>query len=262
MVTTSFFSSRRIHVLGILAFACVLSFAGCKSTIVDPGAQPTGAFSGRVLLYDGSGNALALDTGVTISIGSAFIASTDDSGKWIIPALQPGTRDLYDLTFTRSGFGTVMQFNDSAIVDDTVKLATLVMSQATDDVLGLQSFEYIAPRNFIFTSKMPMPFSAMRSVVFCLSTDSAALAVNPSQAPWILDTAIAGSFYDGSFTFSSNTIVPAASLVHGTIIYGVVCVAGEGQNYTSFSHYYDPVAKREVYSALGPHSRVLAVKIP
>ena len=98
--------------------------------------------------------------------------------------------------------------------------------------------------------------------MFCLSTDSVALATNPSQAPWILDTAIGGSFYDGSFTVSSNTIVPAVSLTSGTIIYGAVCVAGEGQNYTSFSRYYDPVAKREVYSALGPHSRVLAVKIP
>jgi hypothetical protein len=237
--------------------------SGCGGT-TDIGLTPpsTGILSGKVMLYDGEGNFLTSDTGVTVTeatSSSSISTTTNDSGSWVFPKSFTGN---FKLTFTKPGFGTVESFYDTVIANDTTKLPMVAMSEAPTDGLGLSEFEYVTPRNFIFTCVMPAPFSAPRSVVFCLSTDSAALLSNPSQAPWILDTAIAGNGYAGEFAFSSNTIVPSGSLTSGTIIYAVVCLAAEGQNYQSFSHYYDPVAKREVYTALGPHSRIQAVKIP
>jgi hypothetical protein len=242
---------------GCITLAFFISIlAGCSSKIVDPGAQPTGAFSGRVLLYDGSGKALASDSGVTITNANEMV-TTNDSGYWLMPGVLPGN---YTLTFTKSGFGTIESFVDSSIVNDTTKLPTVVMSEAPADMVGLLAFEFIAPNTLNFSCKMPTPYIANRTVVCCLSTDSASLAENPYEAPWIFASVQQGSGYDG--TFSVDTTISEASIANDTILYATVCIAGEGTNYQSVSSYYNPVAKQEVYSALGPHSRILSVTIP
>ncbi len=261
MVASSVRIVPLVSTIILAAFVCALSALwGCSSVIVDPGAQPTGALSGRVLLYDGSGNTLSSDSGVAVSIASVFAAVTNDSGKWILPALQPGTRDLYNLTFTEPGFGSVMQFNDSAITNDTTQVPTVVLSEAPALSVGLQTVQIIAQRTVTFNCSMPK--SENLSIVFCMSTDSALLAANPDQAEWTFLTTGAGSGYDGGFETSSDSILSVDTIAHGTVIYTTVCVAGNGANYQAFSHYFDPVAKREVYSALGPHSRILSMRVP
>ncbi len=264
MVNPSFQTVPQRRALFVVAFAFAFSaFWGCTTTTGnhgDPDPQPTGVFLGRVLLYDGSGNALTSDSGVIIAATNQFdTVITNDSGYWLMPFVLPGS---YNLTFTKTGFGTVESFSDSSIVNDTAKLPTVIMSEPPADMVGLLAFELIAPNILNFSCKMPMPYIENRTVVCCLSTDSAALAANPYQAPWIVAAATAGSGYDGSFTVTSDSTINIAALAHGTIIYGTVCIAGEGTNYGSFSRYYDPIAKQEVYSALGPHSRILPVTVP
>ncbi len=200
-------------------------------------------------------------TGVAISAvtsTSSVPSSTNESGAWSFPNLIDGN---YSLIFTKSGFGTVESFSDTVNVSDTTKVPTVTMSEPPTDMISLQDFEIIAPNTINYSCQMPTPYNTMRTVVCCLSTDSASLAANPYEAPWIFASAEAGG-YAGDFNMSSDTTLSEDSLAHGTIIYATVCVAGEGTNYGSFSRYYNPITKQEVYSALGPHSRMLSVMVP
>jgi hypothetical protein len=254
------FSSMRISIFAASAFI-LLAIAGCKSSSTTPiYLPPTSALSGRVLLYSGAGSAIVVDTGVTVSVnGLQFTVNTNDSGEWLLPAIATGS---YTLTFSRSGFGTVMQFGDSVTANDTTKLSTVVMSEAPTDGVGFAPFQIVAPNTLIFDCKMPAPsneWTDSRTIVCCVSTDSASLAANPYEAPWIFASVQRGSGYDGSFTI--DTTISEASIANDTIIYACVCIAGEGTNYQSFSHYYDPVTMQEVYSALGPRSQILSAKL-
>jgi hypothetical protein len=260
MITPSVSISQRFRLFVTPAFAFILStLLSCSNPNPgDPGPQPTGTFSGKVTLFDAAGNSLISDSGVTISNGSVYqTAITDDPGDWLMPYVQPGNNTL---TFTKSGFGTVMQFGDSASIKDTTKVPTVVLSQPPALTIAFLDYEIIAPKTLSFTCSMPKGENL--SIVFCLSTDSASLAANPCQAEWTFLATGAGNNYAGDFAVSSDSTLSVDSIAHGTIMYATVCVAGNGPNYLSFSHYFDPVAKREVYTALGTHSRVIAVKIP
>lgn len=241
--------------------ACVCAFAGCKSNSTVPAAPaPTGSLSGRVQLYSGTGNMIVIDTGVTVSVsGLNVTANTNDSGQWILSGLPIGS---YTITFTKSGFGTVELFSDSVSTNDTTKVLTVVMSEPPTDDVAIQNFGIIAPASLEFTCSMPPPKSSFRTVVFCFSTDSASLAANPNQAPWTLACAAEGNAYDGTFSVSTDTTVNLDSLAAGSRLFATACIVGEGTNYQSFSSYYDPVAKREVYSALGPASNIVFVTVP
>jgi hypothetical protein len=249
----------RISIFAASAFI-LFALAGCKSSSTTPPAVvPTsGALSGRVMLYSGAGTAIAVDTGVTVSVsGSGVTANTNDSGEWVLPGIPAGSCTL---TFTKSGFGTVMQFGDTVTLSDTTAIPNVVMSEAPTDGVGFAPFQFVAPNSLIFNCKMPEPWIDPRSIVCCVSSDSASLAANPYEAPWIFASVQQGSGYDGSFTI--DTTISEASIANDTIMYACVCIAGEGTNYQSFSHYYDPVTMQEVYSALGPRSQILTAKLP
>ena len=251
------FFSIRIFIVVVSAFILFV-LAGCKSSSTTPSSSaPTGVLSGRVLLYSGAGGAITVDTGVTVSVsGSSVTASTNDSGKWVLPVIEAGN---YTLTFTQSGFGSVMQFGVFVPINDTIQDSEIVMSEPLTLSVGFNDYEIIAPRTLSFTCTMPKGENL--SVVFCMSTDSASLASDPSNAEWTFLTSGAGSNYDGGFAATDGAF-SIDSIAHGTVIYATVCVAGAGTNYQSFSSYYDPVGKREVYSALGPHSGIIAKTIP
>jgi hypothetical protein len=256
MATSSTHHFPQYRSIAIAAFAFAL--AGCKSSSTTPAAPATtsGALLGRVLLYSGAGSAIAVDTGVTVSVsGSSVTASTNDSGGWILPGIEAGSCTL---TFTKSGFGTVMQFGDIVSLNDTIQDSEIVMSEAPADLIGFEAFQFIAPNALVFNCKMPTPASNERTVVCCLSTDSAMLAANPFEAPWIFASVQAGG-YDAEFGI--DTTISEASIANDTMLYACVCIAGEGTNYQSFSHYYDPVTMQEVYSALGPRSQILSAKL-
>lgn len=239
--------------------ALALALAGCKSnTDVGLTPSPTGPLSGKVILYDGTGAMLASDSGVAITAAmanSSFSATTNDSGQWIFPNLFTGS---YTLTFTKPGFGTVMQFGDSVSANDTTKVPTVVMSEAPADMVAFSAFQFVAPNALMFNCKMPAPASNKRTVVCCVSTDSASLAASPFEAPWIFASVQAGG-YDAEFGI--DTTISEASIANDTMLYACICIAGEGTNYQSFSHYYDPVTMQEVYSALGPRSQILSAKL-
>jgi hypothetical protein len=127
-------------------------------------------------------------------------------------------------------------------------------------MIGFAPFQFVAPNSLIFNCKMPEPWIDPRTIVCCVSSDSASLAANPYKAPWIFASVQQGSGYDGSFTI--DTTISEASIAQDTLLYACVCIAGEGTNYRSFSHYYDPVTMQEVYSALGPRSQILSAKLP
>ena len=215
-----------------IAFLIVaLAVAGCTSSSVPLPPPPT-LLSGRVQLYDGLGNALATDTGVMVSVnGSSATANTNDSGQWLLSGIAVGS---YTLTFTKPGFGTVKQFGDSVILSDTIHVPTVAMSQAPADVISLQAFEILASKTINVPCQMPTPFAATRTVVCCLSTDSASLATNPYEAPWIFANVAAGG-YDGEFSVTSDTTLSEDSLAHGTIVYATVCIVGEGNRITGRS---------------------------
>ncbi len=202
---------------------------------------------------------MAADSGVTISVnGSSITATSGLAGQWTLSGLTPGS---YTLTFTKSGFGTVEQFTDSVAANDTTKLANVVMSAPPAAKVGFQAFEFIAPKTFVIDCNMPTPATEMRTLVCCLSADSALLDATPYLAQWTDAIAGAGDGYSGSFNFTDTTI-DVQSLASGTVVYGTVCIAGEGPNYSLFSSYYDPVSNREIYSSLGPHSRIIPITIP
>jgi Carboxypeptidase regulatory-like domain len=247
----------RISIL--VASAMILALlAGCKSNPIDMDTPQLASLSGRVMLYSGTGSTIAVDTGVTVSVnGTNTTAQTNDSGEWIIPVITVGN---YTLTFTKPGFGTVESFSVPVTANNTTTVPTVVMSEAPTLAVGFNDYEIIAPHTLSFTCTMPKGENL--SVVFCLSTDSASLVTNPYQAQWTFLTTGEGDNYGGNFMVSSDSIFNVDTIAHGTIIYATVCVVGEGTNYGSFSSYYDPVAKKEIYSALGSHSGIIAKTIP
>jgi hypothetical protein len=265
MATMSMHHFSTYRSFAIAAFAFILfAFAGCKSNnvMINQGGIPmVGALSGRIQLYDGTGKALSSDSGVSVvAMNSYDSVITNDSGQWLMRIGQGG----YTLTFTKSGFGTVMQFGDTVTANDTARDSEVVMSEAPTDGVGFAPFQFIAPNTLIFNGKMPGQSSsqwiAERTIVCCVSPDSASLAANPYEAPWIFAFTLAGNGYDGSFMV--DTTIREASIANDTMLYACICIAGEGTNYQSFSHYYDPQTMQEVYSALGPRSQILSAKVP
>jgi hypothetical protein len=97
--------------IGLLLAICVCFGYACKKWDVDNPKYPPlkGAVSGKVILYDTSGTRLPSAAGVTVTLDSSrYTAVTNDSGVYVIPHVPRGS---YDVSFTKSGYGTYRLFN-------------------------------------------------------------------------------------------------------------------------------------------------------
>ena len=249
-------------------FVLVLFFlTGCALEPQVP-TGPTGSVSGYAYLYSSTGTLLPSSAGITVSVnGTNKSAQTNDSGKWTVTGLAAGN---YSLTYSKTGFGDVMDFDlktagkDTVIEDDEADL-----SQPAPDQINFQRFtvslsqlDSIASYNII--GAMEPPFLRIRAAVLCISTDSASLARNPESAPLLLSFSMPGSGYDGGFDWSSTNALTAdgKSFPHGATLFATVCISGEGQDGEYLSNYFDPTLGKEVFTSLGRHSQVLTATMP
>jgi hypothetical protein len=246
----------------------LLFVVGCAVEPKIP-AGPSGNVSGTAILYDSFGKMLPSSAGITVSVTASGISksvSTNDSGKWTLAGLPRG---IYTLTFTKEGFGTMKVFDFHTEGKDTISREEVDMTEPSFDRINFQRFtisesslDSIASYNII--GAMQMPFLQMRSVVLCISADSAALADDPNSAPVLLSFSIAGSGYDGGFNWSSTNSSAANnnSFAHGSKLYATVCIYGEGPDGEYLSNYFDPESGRQSFTALGRHSQILSAVMP
>lgn len=97
--------------IGLLLAICVCFGYACKKWDVNIPKYPPlkGAVSGKVILYDSSGTRLPSAAGVTVTLDSSkYTAVTNDSGVYVIQHVPRGS---YDVSFTKSGYGTYRLFN-------------------------------------------------------------------------------------------------------------------------------------------------------
>jgi len=261
-----FYSHKSMRYCFFLCSIPFLLFAvGCKENTVTPTSNAMGNVSGYVRLYDFNGKALSSSYGVTVSvIGSEKTAQTNDSGKWTLKNLPAGS---YTFMFNNEGFGTMKVFdfkvtpNDSAIFDE------VDMSEPSREIINFQEFRVSIsdsiPSYYVIAA-MPQPYLDTRSVVLCISTDSAALTHDPASALILLPFVTSGSGYDGGFLWNSTNAlsVHADTIAHGKKFYVTLCVSGKGSNAEYLSNYYDPTLNKVVYTALAPHSQILNAIMP
>ncbi|MDP4218866.1 MAG: carboxypeptidase-like regulatory domain-containing protein [Bacteroidota bacterium] len=237
---------------------------GCKEK--SPTAPvPQGEVVGAIQLFDSDGKLLSSASGVMVSVsGSDKTTQTDDSGKWAISGLEEGE---HTFTFTKSGFGA-MKIIDLAIGTTTIA-DTIEMAEPPQEIINFQKFSItISPADSLPTynaiGTLPRPFLDNRAIVFCIGTDSAALAMDPESAMTQLAFSTPGSGYDGSFMWSSTNSLSLQrdSIGHGKRFFACLCVAGKGPDGDDFSHYYDPSLQKEVYTSLGRRSQILNAVMP
>ena len=164
---------------------------------------------------------------------------------------------------------TGRQIHNGAPAKDTAFADEVDMSQPTSDVINFQRFTVsLLPLDsavsYNLIGAMQPPFLQIRSVVLCISADSAAFIRDPASAPVLQSFVMGGSGYDGGFDWNSTNALAMGekSFAHGTKIYATVSISGVGPDGEYFSNYYDPVLGKQVYTALGRHSQILSAVMP
>jgi len=250
-----------------ICFVLLLLFVTGCATEPKVETGPAASVSGYAYLYSNSGNILSTSAGITVTdVSSGRSAVTNDSGKWTITGLPFGT---HSFAFTKQGFGSMKLFDFKTEGKDTLCGEEVDMCQPVTDIINFQRFsisisalDSIASYNII--GAMQPPFLETRSVVLCISSDSAKLAKDPSSAPIVLSFVTQGSGYDGNFDWGStgSFSVGGKSFVHGTIIYATVCVSGMGPAAEYLGNYFDPTTGRQVFTDIKEHSQILSTIMP
>jgi hypothetical protein len=226
-----------------------------------------GSLSGNALLYSQTGSILPISSGITVTAeGTGKTAVTNDSGKWTISGLAAGT---YTFTFTKSGFGSMKQFDFTTAGKDTISSEEIDLCQPVSDlinfqrlIINLSALDSIPSYEVI--GAMEPPFLQSRSVVLCMSADSASLASDPASAPLLVPFVMMGSGYDGDFTWNSTNAFTAKAkpFAHGAKVFATICISGEGPEAEYLSNYFDPHTDRQVYTAIKEHSQILSIVMP
>jgi hypothetical protein len=90
--------------LFLALLVAVSIFSSCTKDNNSNDGILSGDLIGYVKLYEVDGTALANNSGVTVAVeGRNISATTDSTGRYVFTGLRTGT---YNLTFTKSGYGT------------------------------------------------------------------------------------------------------------------------------------------------------------
>ena len=104
----------------------LLAAASLMFAVVSPAQQQTGSMIGTVV--DPSGSSVP---GAEVSVknsgtGATFTATTDASGLWRAPQLNPGT---YDISVAAKGFSTVVRTGVEVRVADRLRIDFALVSR-------------------------------------------------------------------------------------------------------------------------------------
>ena len=181
-----------------------LVFGGCKRDPITP-ASVSGNISGYVQLYDADGNPDISSAGVNVTIsGLSSVSQTNDSGQWTLSGLSQG---VYTIIFSKEGYGLTKIIAYQFVGNGTAYVDEVGMSRPSTEIINFQDFSVMlnpdSTRSYNCVAAMPPPYTEIRSVLLCIGTDSAALAVDPTSAPLVSAFQKAGSGYDGNFNINS-----------------------------------------------------------
>src|SRR5579872_1814570 len=106
---------------------------GCKQNSV---TTQTGVISGKVRLYNESGDSISAIGVIVSTIPASNVVQTNDSGFWQIKDIPFGS---YTITFTKQGFGSIKVFTVRSNGTDTV--GEVQMTQPATDQINFQAFQ-------------------------------------------------------------------------------------------------------------------------
>jgi hypothetical protein len=249
-----------------ISFFCIFITAftlGCKQNSV---TTQTGVISGKVRLYNESGDSISAIGVIVSTIPASNTVQTNDSGIWQIKDIPFGS---YTVVFTKQGFGSIKVFTVQLNGTDTVGI--IQMTQPATDQINFQTFltGFTSPDSlpaFTVQGQVPPPHAKARFIVLCISADSVLLTQDPSSALLILQfvTDPNKTGYDGGFYWASakDSALHPHMFQHGQKIYATLCVSGEGSGGAHFSNYYDPTLHKQIFTALGPYTQILSAVTP
>lgn len=128
--------------INLLLVICVCFGYACKKWDTDNPTYPQkGSISGRIILYDTAGIRLPVAAGVTVTLDSTrYTAVTNDSGVYVIQHVPRGS---YDVSFTKSGYGTYRLFNqEHAGGAQMTQLATVDVGQIYEGPGTYDQYEF------------------------------------------------------------------------------------------------------------------------
>ncbi len=257
------------HPIFLLFFIQSVFMIGCDSASVVSNAKQVGDISGYVTLFDVNGAALAISSGVTVTIdGTSKSTSTNDSGRWIFTNLSAGT---YTFTFSKPGYGFSKVIGYQLAGGGMAFTPPVYLSAAPRKVVLLKEF-YLdfasysdssteAFVNWPDSSRLPNELG-----ILCIGRDSSALSSDPLNAPFVYASMVysVGDGYTSELELPQNMIdLKSLRLPSGTRFYAAVCILGGGDYFRgSVSSYYDPLTNRTIYTSPGPHSNIISAVSP
>ena len=214
----------------------------------------TGSIIGFVNSYDESGSPVS-KSGVTVTIDNttpAITATTNADGKFEFSAVKAGT---YNLSFTRSGYGTIRRFGLAHVGgDQPTYLGVYSISQAATSKIESFTFGTTVASNYInYTVSMkdlPVSSPTARFIIFVNNTET----VSSSNA-----------LYSTSWSSSSNSVsaylykssLNSSGMASGNVAYAIVYPM---PNFSTT--YQDATTGRTVYTNLGTPSAVVRFIVP
>lgn len=243
--------------LKLLTVSAIVLLFACKGKDGEQG--PSGILKGDAIgylnVYDENGASLSNKAGVTVTVeGSSPVVSavSDSTGKYTLKDLSQGT---YDLSFSKSGYGTYKKFGYSFTGGSKPTYSTYGGIAAVSTVNpGTTLTLDTSLSSFITVSgKISGSFTGNKMIRGFLSTSS-----NVSGSNYIGSFYAQASISDGSFNFSfQNYSFATLGIAKGTKVYFVVY----GDNNTSYASYKDPSTMKYVYPCLSANkSDVISFK--
>jgi len=234
--------------LVLLLFACTKN---TYNTELLP--TPTATISGKVLLYDSTGNALTNLKGAAVSLDSTnYSATTDSTGMYVIKNIPAG---LYTFTFSKVGYYTHKVFNVNVLGAKTTEPEPTQSLFMPSNVVA-----NVSQITLFYANDVPM-FNVGVSIVTQSATyinDNVVVFVSASSS-------VSSSNYTTSFVISN--VQGQGNLVGSLFNPSLYFSIGSTLYFTAYAtsaktFYTDPTTGKTVYEGLGPASGIFTTTAP
>jgi hypothetical protein len=251
-------------VIFLLLVFCLISCEGPRGPEGPTGPEGpslAGDLVGFVTLVDQFGASLTDHSGVTVLIeGTALSATTDSSGRWMIPAVNTGT---YTISFSKSGYGTSKSVGYQFVGGGQVFLGTLTLAPIPDFNVSVQTIEAVSLGKDIIILCGDILLSpsqeAKRKLRVFLGLNN---SVSFEPEDYLLQSLCYTTEENTKFISSMPCYLADVGLINssGTILYAIV-YSSSGDDYDS--GYTDLNTGKFIYTNLGSSpSEVMSTVVP